>query len=73
MRTVPFNYTYGGDSWALYQVHGPKSKEFHDSLKDDAVPAGAPLNFDPKDPPADHDKSKPITERIRHFFTGQTG
>lgn len=70
---MPFNYDQGGHSWVLYQVYGPKSAEFHTSLKGDAVPKGAPLDFDPKDPPTEDQGSTPIRDEMHHFFHGQSG
>ena len=43
---TPYNYDQV-HSWVLYKVFGPKVAEFRASLEGDAVPHGAPVDFDP--------------------------
>ena len=51
----------------LYQVFGPRSVEYQQSLVGDAVPKGAPLDFNPKEPA---ERETPILDAIHHFFHG---
>jgi arylsulfatase len=43
---TPINYSQV-HSWVLYKIFGPKTKELQMSLKEDSVPFGAPLDFNP--------------------------
>jgi arylsulfatase len=45
---TPYNYEFG-HSWVLYKVFMPKTMELQASLKEDSVPFGAPLDFNPYD------------------------
>ena len=48
--------------------------EFYESLDGDAVPKGAPLDFNPKTPPAEeHHRARPIRRAMHHFFEGNSG
>ncbi|MCB0965684.1 MAG: sulfatase-like hydrolase/transferase [Ilumatobacter sp.] len=48
-ENTPYNF---GEvhSWVLYKVFMPRVAEFQASLQRDAVPKGAPLDYDPKQP-----------------------
>lgn len=50
-ESTPYNYDQV-HSWVLYKVFMPKAQEFNKSLEGDAVPFGAPLDFNPKAPAA---------------------
>ena len=65
---MPYNYGTW-HTWVLYQVYGPKSIEYQQSLKGDAVPKGAPLDFNPKTP-AEEESDTPILDAIHHFLHG---
>lgn len=56
-------------SWVLYQVFGPRSVAFQKSLVGDAVPKGAPLDFNPK-AKAEEVSDTPILDALHHFFHG---
>jgi arylsulfatase len=45
-ENTPYNFSEV-HSWVLYKVFMPRVAEFQQSLQGDAVPAGAPLDFDP--------------------------
>ncbi|MCZ6505390.1 MAG: sulfatase-like hydrolase/transferase, partial [Actinobacteria bacterium] len=62
---MPYHYDKM-HTWVLYQIYGPKSVEYHKSLEGDAVPKGAPLDFNPKKP----DIETPILDALHHFFHG---
>jgi arylsulfatase len=41
-------YNYGSvHSWVLYKIFGKKTRELNESLKEDSVPYGAPLDYNP--------------------------
>ena len=63
---MPYNYG-SWHTWVLYQVYGPRSIEYQQSLKGDAVPKGAPLDFNPKAPDA---RETPVLDAIHDFFHG---
>ncbi|WP_061962674.1 sulfatase-like hydrolase/transferase [Demequina aurantiaca] len=46
-ESTPYNYDQI-HSWVLYKVFMPKVQAFNESLKNDAVPFGSPLDFNPK-------------------------
>lgn len=46
---TPYNYEQC-HSWVLYEIFMPKTKELQESLKQDSVPYGAPLDYDPHHP-----------------------
>ena len=46
-ENTPYNFSQM-HSWVLYKVFMPKVGEYMASLEGDAVPKGAPLDFDPK-------------------------
>ncbi len=49
-ENTPYNF---GEihSWVMYKVFVPRATEFRRSLKGDAVPKFAPVDFNPKQPP----------------------
>jgi arylsulfatase len=65
---MPYNFGTW-HTWVLYQVYGPRSVAFQKSLVGDAVPKGAPLDFNPK-AKADEARETPILDAIHHFFHG---
>lgn len=46
---TPYNFDQI-HSWVMYRVFGPRMAEFEASLVGDAVPTGAPLDYNPKQP-----------------------
>jgi arylsulfatase len=65
---MPYNFGTW-HTWVLYQVYGPRSVAFQKSLVGDAVPKGAPLDFNPK-AKADEARETPILDALHHFFHG---
>ena len=48
-ESAPYNFDQM-HSWVLYKVFMPKVGEYMASLQGDAVPKGAPVDFNPKSP-----------------------
>jgi arylsulfatase len=46
-ENTPYNFDEV-HSWVLYKVFGQKAAEYQQSLVGDAVPKGAPIDYDPK-------------------------
>ncbi len=45
-ESTPYNYDLG-HSWVLYNVYAPLTQQLMQSLQEDSVPAGAPVDYDP--------------------------
>ena len=60
-----YNYEYV-HSWVLYDIYGPLTRQLMASLAEDSIPAGAPVDYNPR---ADEDDGDhPLLEKLGEMF-----
>jgi arylsulfatase len=62
----PYDYANGVHTWVLYDIYGPETAKLMQSLKEDSVPAGSPVDYDPH--AADEETDHPLLEKLGEVF-----